>query len=125
MQAPEDAAQHQDQTWQFISCVDSGSVETVADAKKTFPDHAVVPSTASKNGVACVAADGGVMPNRGEVSVGLTAGDVDLGAMKWQDAKVNMPILSVRRVARKGSRVEFWDGGGVIKLPCGQKIDSL
>ena len=107
---------------EFISCVDSGSVATVANAKKTFPNEKVEPSKASTNGVAYVAADGGLMPNRGEVTVNVVAGDVDLGPMKWQDADVNMPILSVRRIAKKGSRVSFWDGGGVIKLPDGTKV---
>ena len=34
---------------------------------------------------------------------------------------INMPILSVRRVAKKGSKVEFWDNWGVIRLPNGKE----
>ena len=108
---------------EIISVVDSGSVEIVADAKKTFPAHTVTPSKASEKGVAYVSASNTIMPNRGEVTVDLTAGNgVKLEGVKWQDAPVNMPILSVRKVARKGARVTFWDDGGVIKLPNGDKI---
>ena len=41
---------------------------------------------------------------------------------KFQNAKVGMPILSVRRLVKKGSKVEFADDGGTIYLPCGQKV---
>ena len=47
---------------------------------------------------------------------------VCIGPIKWQDANVNMPILSVRKIAKKGSKVEFWDDGGQIILPTGQKV---
>ena len=39
---------------------------------------------------------------------------------------MNMPILSVRRLVRKGTKVENMDGwGGIIHLPDGQKIDFV
>ena len=31
-------------------------------------------------------------------------------------------LLNVLKIAKKGSKVECWDGGGVIKLPCGNEI---
>ena len=37
---------------EVVSCVDSGSVETVANAKKVFPKHEVKPSRASNKNVA-------------------------------------------------------------------------
>ena len=33
-----------------------------------------------------------------------------------------MPIMSVRRLVRKRSKIEFVDGGGVITLPNGQTV---
>ena len=106
-----------------MSVLDNGSVETVANAKKTFPGHKVSESAGSKKGVNYVAADGGLMPNLGEVEVTLTAENgVRLENMKWQHADVNMPIMSVRRLTKKGSRVEFHDKGRTIKMPDGNII---
>ena len=47
---------------------------------------------------------------------------VRLENVKWQDADVNMPVLSVRKIAKNGSRVQFWDDGGEINLPGGNVI---
>ena len=33
-----------------------------------------------------------------------------------------MPIISVRRLVRKGSKVEFAGKGGIITLPDGKKV---
>ena len=63
------------------------------------------------------------MPNLGEVKVTLKAENgVCLENMKWQHADVNMPIMSVRRLTKKGSTVEFNDTGGKINLPDGSVI---
>ena len=46
------------------------------------------------------------------MTVDLTAGNgVELEGVTWQDAPVNMPIVIVRKLAKKGSRVTFWDDG--------------
>ena len=113
--------QHKDN--EFVSVLDSGSVETVANAKETFPKHRIQESAGSKRGVNYVAADGGLMPNKGEVNVTLKAENgVVLKDMKWQHADVNMPIMSVRRLCKRGSRVEFHRRGGTITLPDGNVI---
>ena len=66
------------------------------------------PSAGSKEGVKYVAADGGLMPNLGEVQVTLKAENgIRLENMKWQHADVNMPIMSVRRLTKK--RVPPWN----------------
>ena len=54
-------------TGEMISVLDSGSVVTGARADKVFPEHPVEPSEGQKKGVAYVAADGGVMLNKGQV----------------------------------------------------------
>ena len=41
---------------------------------------------------------------------------------KWQDVDVSMPVLSVKHLAKKGSKVTFWNHGGVILLPDGSEI---
>ena len=108
---------------EFVSVLDSGSVETMANASKTFPKHPVSPSPGSPNGVKYVAADGGLMPNNEEITTTLQAENgVKLENMKWQDTELNMPIMSVRRLAKKGSRVEFHDTGGNVYLPDGNVI---
>ena len=89
----------------------------VADASKTFPNLSVKEGDAKKKGVAYSSASGHVIPNRGEVTMNLKAENgVVLEKVTFQDAPVNMPILSVKYLARRGSRVTFWDKGGVIKL---------
>ena len=108
---------------EFLSVVDSGSVVVIADATKTFPKHTVKPGEDAKKGVAYVAASGDIIPNRGEVVVDLKAENgVVLEKVAWQDAPVNMPILSVKYLAKRGSRVNFWNKGGVIKLPDGSRV---
>ena len=103
--------------------VDCGSVVVIADASNTFPKLKVEAGEGAKKGIAYVAADGGIIPNRGEVTVTLKAENgVKLDNVKWQDAPVNMPILSVKYLAKRGSRVTFWNKGGIIKLPDGQRI---
>ena len=108
---------------EFLSVVDSGSVVVVADASKTFPKLPVKQGEAARKGVAYVSASGDIIPNRGEVVVDLKAENgVLLEKIAWQNAPVNMPILSVKYLAKRGSRVNFWNKGGVIKLPDGNRI---
>lgn len=96
---------------------------TVADAKKAFPGHSVKPSPGSKKNQAYVAADGGIMPNRGEVTVtARTENGIEIPEMKFQDAPANMPILSVNCFTKKGSRFTVHDTGGHIRLPDKSKI---
>ena len=77
----------------------------------------------SKKGVAYVAASGDIIPNRGEVTVSLQAENgVVMSDMKWQAAPVHMPILSVKYLTKRVSRVNFWNKGGIIKLPDGSRI---
>ena len=70
-----------------------------------------------------MAAGGAEIPNEGESTATLRSDDgVLLPQFKFQNAKVGMPILSVRRLARKGSKVEIVDDGGVITLLCGRTV---
>ena len=90
---------------------------------KTFPHQSFKEGEAAKTGVAYSSAPGHVIPNRGEVTMDLKAENgVVLEQVTFQDAPVNMPILSVKYLAKRGSRVSFWNKGGVIKLPDGIRI---
>ena len=103
--------------------IDSGSVVTGANADKVFPNHPVHASKAQKEGVVYTSASGGTMPNLGEVKVDLVAEHgTKLENLKWQNVDVNVPILSVKHLARKGAKVTFWNGGGVVKLPNKDRI---
>ena len=64
------------------------------------------------------------MSNEGEVKVDLVAENGSkLTGFKWQNLPgIKVPVIAVKHLARKGARVSFWDGGGVIKLPDGHKI---
>ena len=104
----------------LLACVDSGSVVTVVDAQNELPGHTIKKSKAQHNGVQYSAANGTRIPNEGKVQVSArTIDGIELPPLTFQNAKVSMPILSVRRLVRKGSRVEFLDGGGIIHLPDG------
>ena len=110
----------------LLACVDSGSVVTVVDAEKELPTHNIQKSKAQHNGVQYAAANGSRIPNEGKVQVtARTTDGIPLPPLTFQNAKVSMPILSVRRLVRKGSRVEFLDGGGIIHLPDGKGVNFI
>ena len=48
--------------------------------------------------------------------------EIELPDFKLQNVDVGMPVLSVKHLAKRGSRVTFWDEGGVIVLPDGNTI---
>ena len=63
------------------------------------------------------------MPNRGEVTfTARTENGVEIPNMKFQDADVSMPILSVKCFTKRGSRFTFHDTGGHIRMPDKTKI---
>ena len=103
-----------DESWEVV---DSGSVDNVADCKKEFPKHTIKTSKAQQQGVEYLAASGATIPNEGETVVdAVDAAGTPMPRMTFHNAKVGMPILSVRKLCKKGARVEFHDKGGVIKL---------
>ena len=107
----------------MTACVDSGAVVQVLGAQKEVPKHPVQVSKAQAKGTEYVAANGARIANEGKVKLkAVTEEGVELPEMTWQNAKVSMPILSVRRLVRKGSRVEFAGEGGTIYLPDGNEI---
>ena len=68
-------------------------------------------------------AGGAEIANEGEVTVkAVDANGTPMPTIVFQHAKIGMPILSVRKLAKKGAKVEFEHGGGTIKLPNGDTI---
>ena len=53
-------------------------------------------------------------PMGGQVSVEFETQEHIHSTITFQNVKVTTPILSVRKLVRKGHNVEFWNGGGCI-----------
>ena len=104
---------------------DSGSSIKVADHAKHFPGAKLRENEASRKGLKHKNADGSPLPNKGEFDVDVETDEGHERRAAFQTANVTMPILSVRRLVRKGCRAEFFDGGGIIHLPDGQNIDFV
>ena len=100
--------------------VDSGSFVTIADCKKSFgPGTVIRPSAGSRSGAKYSNASGGDIVNRGETIVTHLLENGDELDIPFQDADVQVPIISVKDLVRKGSVVKFKRRGGSIKLPSG------
>ena len=100
--------------------VDSGSTVTIADCEKSVgPGTVVRPSAGSRSGAKYSNASGGDIVNRGETTVTHRLENGDELDIPFQDADVQVPIISVKDFVRKGSVVKFRKRGGSIKLPSG------
>ena len=77
----------------------------------------------AKAGVSYTDAQGGDIPNRGEILVEHVMDDKTIYGIHFQDGKAQMPIISVRDLVKRGSSVKFKNGGGTIKLDDGRHLD--
>ena len=102
--------------------IDSGSAPDVANCEKAFPHHPIRESKAQRQGINYVNASGGLIPNKGETAVVHRDSNGTDFQFVFQHADVHCPILSVRRFVKKGCRVTFRKGGGVIRYPDGRKL---
>lgn len=110
----------------LLACVDSGSVAAVIDAEKELPGHRVAPSKGQEQGLCYASPHGGNITNEGKARVQARTPDgAPMPPMSRQNANVSMPILSVRRMVRKGARVEFSMGRGAMHLPDDNKINFV
>ena len=101
--------------------VDTGAGVTIADGGEEFPEYELEPSEDSRKGQTYRGpGKTGVIHNRGQRRVRLRLGaeDGQLVGMKFQDAEVRRPILSVNESVRAGQMFVFDEGGSVI-LPQG------
>ena len=102
--------------------VDSGSQPNIADCKEAFPHAKIVPSEGQKKGLQYKAADGSLIPNRGETTVRHREADGSTFEFVFQDAPVHCPIISVTDLVQKDCTVTFHRLGGHIDCPSGKRI---
>ena len=93
---------------------DSGSAAHVANCRRIFPGAAIRQSQGQKDGVQFQAADGGLLPNRGEAEITCFTPDGQQRRTVFQDAAVGMPILSINKIAEEDNLVAFHKKGGYI-----------
>ena len=95
--------------------VDSGAAASVMP-QRYVEDREVTKGEAAKRGVHDVAADGGRIPNLGEVRVNLLTKEREKASVTFQVADVHKPILSVGALTAQGHRVGFTKEGGTITM---------
>jgi hypothetical protein len=111
--------------WQQLEfAVDSGAVATV------IPPHAVqgmsiAPSAGSKAGHCYHTADGGEIPNLGEVVLRGQTDDLHGCTVTAQVADIVMPLLSVACVSEQGNTFHFGARAGYIKHVASGRVTRL
>ena len=85
--------------------LDSGAADHVADNVEA-PGYDVKESPGSKRGDGWIAANGELIPNKGEMVLDLTSGNSNI-CSKFQVAKTSRPLWSVGRPCDAGYRVVF------------------
>ena len=94
--------------------VDSGSGEHCCWAEEEFPDHAVERSPGQQSGQTMETACKGMLQNEGQILVDFETQEGIQSNVTFQNVRVSTPILSVRKLVRKGHQVSFRRGGGTI-----------
>ena len=93
--------------------MDSGAAATVVP-ERLLPDHLVRQGPAARRGAHYLAADGGRIPNFGELGIQFMTREQHRGSLTFQVAEVSKPILSVSDVVAKGNDVSSHATGGLI-----------
>ena len=94
--------------------VDSSSGDHCVNADKELPDHEVESSPGQQNGQTMETACKGILHNHGQILVDFETQEGIRSNVTFQNVKVSTPILSVRKLVRKGHQVAFRKGGGTI-----------
>ena len=94
--------------------VGSGAAASVIP-ERLLQGYEVRQGEAARRGVNYLVADGGSVPNLGEMSVNLITQERHKCNILFQVADVNKPILAVSSLAAHGHSVSFNDKGGTIK----------
>ena len=108
--------------------VDSAAVECVLtkrDASGLTGGDAklLIQGGAAKNGVKYVSADGGEIPNEGELDVDLLTREGHECGMTWQVADIQKSLLAVSALTKTGHEVQFRkNDGDIVNLKTGKKI---
>jgi hypothetical protein len=100
---------------EVLCLVDSGATVNAAWISKHFPAFAKLlrETAASRRGDAAVTANGSKLYEKGSVNVTGKIGNQD-AHINFRDMEVELPILSVRKMVKKGNQVLFDEGGGFI-----------
>ena len=93
--------------------MDSGASQSVAPPEAA-PGFEVKESEGSRRGQRYVAASGDRIPNIGEQVIKFKTAEGKLSKIKWQNAPVTKPLLSVSHICDSGHEVKFTKLGGVI-----------
>ena len=99
-----------------LCLMDSGSTINAAWIEKHFPGYAkmVQPTAASAAGDYATTAGGQKLYNKGRCVVKATVDGQPLD-VAFKDMETELPILSIRKMCRKGNDVRFREFGGTIK----------
>ena len=99
-----------------LCLVDSGSTINAAWISKHFPAYAnlVKPTVASQSGDFATTAGGQTLVNKGRCVVSATANGKPFD-VAFKDMETELPILSVRKIVRRGNEVRFKKLGGIIR----------
>ena len=100
---------------------DSGCAEHVAD-KLSAPNHTLAESRMSRAGFAFLAADGGEIPNEGEMTLNMVSDEKAPIRSTFQAAKVTRPLMSIFRFCDNGNEVFFTKNEGIVRNSKGVTI---
>eukprot|EP00969_Alexandrium_andersonii_P252870 11176249-Alexandrium_andersonii.AAC.1 len=70
--------------------------------ERMLSQHTVLPGEASRKGARYLAADGGRVPNLGEVELGFVAKEQHRCEIKFQVVAAKRPLLAVSALAKAG-----------------------
>jgi hypothetical protein len=93
--------------------LDSGASHSVAP-HTAAPGVKVNESEGSKRGQHYVAAGGQRIPNIGEQTIKFKTKEGKRSSLKWQNAEVSKPLLSISHICDSGHEVTFTKTGGMI-----------
>ena len=100
---------------EVLCLVDSGATINAAWIERHFPQYEdlVQPTEASMNGDGATTAGGQKLKNKGRCVVHGSSQGMDLN-IAFKDMETEVPILSVRKMVKKGNDVNFEKGGWTI-----------
>ena len=94
--------------------MDSGASQSVAPPE-AVPEAEVKESDGSRRGQNYVSASGDRVPNMGEQVVKFVTPEGRRSKLKWQNAPITKPLLSISHICDNGHEVMFTKTGGTIR----------
>ena len=100
---------------EILALIDTGATVHAADSEIHFRDYAghVKQTPASRRGDGAVTAGGHLLENRGKFTVKALADGQDV-ENPFVDMKVQMPILAVKKMIKKGTKMLIEEDGGTL-----------